>query len=192
MGTILLKQKKPQEALDAFNQAELEGFSALTSLNFQKGESLLALGRIQDAIGSYTAALKSSDGNSAIPEELERFRAVIHAKRGQTALTSRQYDIALEDYLHLSKLEPKSIEHQYRLAVAYTGTGKTDVAIAIFDKLIAKENNPSFYHGRAMAHFKSGNKASGFQDLDRAIALAPNNKNYPRIRAQIAAGMEVK
>ncbi len=192
MGGILLKQKKLKDALESFERAEKEGFRALTSLNFQKAESQLALGKAQDALKSYTTALNSTDGNNAIPEELERFKAVIHAKRGQAALTSRNYEVALEDYLYLSKLEPKSTDHQYRLAVAYTGTGKTADAIAIFDKLIAKENNPSFYHGRAMAHFKSGNKASGFQDLDRAIALAPNNKNYPRIRAQIAAGMEVK
>ena len=147
---------------------------------------------MNNAIWENVKVVQSTDENGATPEEFERLKAVIHAKRGQAALTSRNYEVALEDYLHLSELEPKSKDHQYRLAVAYTGTGKIDNAMAIFDKLIAKENNPSFYHGRAMAHFKSGNKASGFQDLDRAIALAPNNKNYPRIRAQIAAGMEVK
>lgn len=192
IGTIFLRQNKPKEALEAFIQAESKGFGALASLRFQKGESLLALGRMQDAIGSYTQALQSTDENGAIPEEFERLKAVIHAKRGQAALASRNYEVALEDYLHLSELEPKSTDHQYRLAVAYTGIGKIADAVAIFDKLIAKESNPAFYHGRAMAHFKSRNKASGFQDLDRAIALAPNNKNYPRIRAQIAAGMEVK
>lgn len=192
MGGIFLKQKKPKEALEAYDRAEKEGFHALTSLNYHKAESQLALGNTYDAIKSYSKAINSTDGNTVIPEELERFKLLIRKKRGQFALTTQQYDIAIEDYLHLSKSDPKSTEQQYRLAVAYTGAGKIDVALPIFDRLINLEENPSFYHGRAMAYFKAGNKNAGFQDLDRAIAIAPNNKNYPRIRAQVASGMEIK
>ena len=76
--------------------------------------------------------------------------------------------------------------------MAYTGAGKTDLSIDIFDKLIASEENPIYYYGRSMAKFKSGNKASGFVDLDRAIALAPQNQNFKSMRSKIAAGMMVE
>lgn len=190
MGTVLLKQKKPKEALAAFTEAESHGFTALTSLHFQKGELQQALGNPLEALKSYTIALEKSDGKNAIPSELERFKIVIRAKRAQLALNTRQYDIAMEDSIILLNAEPDSTRHQFSLGMAYTGKGKTAESIPIFDKLIAREPKPAFYYGRAMAHIQSGNKTAGIKDLDQAIALDPKNRNYPSIRAQVAAGKQ--
>ena len=192
LGIVLTKQKKPEEALSAFTQAESEGFAARTSLHFQKAESQLALGRVDDALSSYTRALNSTDGPGSIPEEFEQFKNAIHTKRGQIALTARQYNLATEDYLHLLQANPQSSEIKYRLGMAYTGMGKTDLSIDIFNKLLETEENPIYYYGRSMAKFKSGNKKSGFDDLDHAISLAPKNENFKLIRSRIAAGMAVE
>lgn len=192
LGIVLMKLKKPEEALLAFDQAESEGFVALTSLNFQKAESLLVLGKVDEALLSYSVALESSDGSGSIPEEFEKFKNAIHAKRGQIAMTARRYDLAIDDYLYLSKINQNSAEIKYKLGMAYTGAGKMGLSVDIFNDLIKSEENPIYYYGRSMAKFKSGDKVSGFVDLDRAIALAPQNQNFKLIRSRIAAGMVVE
>lgn len=192
MGSILQKQKKPKEALAAFEQAESQGFDAMTSLNFQKAESQFALGQLAQALKSYTAALEQSTDANSTPTELEQFKKHIRAKRAHIALITQKYDIAEKDYLILLQTEPNSIKHQYGLAMAFIGQGKSTESFKIFNNLVAQNPSAAIYHGRAMAYFKDGNKAAGIKDLDQAIALDPKNPNYPRIRSQIAAGMEVR
>lgn len=191
MSGILQKQKKPKEALTVLQEAESQGFDAMTSLHFQKGESQLALGQPVEALNSYTAALESTDKNS-IPEELNNFKKHIRSKRAHIALTIQKYDVAAEDYRLLLQTEPGSVKFQYGLAQSYSGQGKTKESLAIFDQLIAANPSAAMHHGRAMAYFKAGNKTAGLKDLDQAIALDPKNSIYQRIRIQIAAGMEVR
>jgi tetratricopeptide (TPR) repeat protein len=190
MGGILQKQNKAKEALAALQAAESQGFDAMTSLNFQKGESQLALGQPAEALKSYTAALKLTDKKS-IPEELIGFKKYIRSKRAQIALTIQEYDVAAEDYITLLQSEPDSVKYRYGLALSYIGQSKAEQSLEIFDKLIATNPSAAMYHGRAMANFKAGNKTAGLRDLDQAIALDPKNLNYKRIRLQIAAGMEM-
>lgn len=191
MGVILQKLRKPKEALAALNEAEAQGFQGKASINFQKGEALLATGNMSEALQSYTRALETTDGNGPISSEFEKFRNSIRQKRGRLAMITHQYDIAIEDYQALIKSTPNAQNYQYGLGLAYVGKNKPADAIAIFDKLIGTSPMPPFYYGRSMAYLKMGNKPAGFKDLDKAIELDPKNLNYQRIRIQIAAGMPI-
>lgn len=191
MGVILQKQKKPKEALEHFREAEAHGFDAMTSLNFQIGESYSALGQPKEALRYYTAALESEDKNS-VQEELTKFKKHVRSKRAYVSLVTQNYDIAADDYISLLKTDPSSTKYRYGLAFSYLGQNEIKKSLALFDYLIAKNPSASMYHGRAMAHFKAGKKSAGLKDLDQAIALDPKNQTYQRIRLQIATGTEVR
>jgi len=192
IGVILLKQKNPQEALKYFNEAQTQGFKALASLNYQKGESLVAMGNYPEALKSYTIALENGSSENAPPDELQKFLRAIRERRAQLALFTGQYDIAAEDYALILQSEPQSMRFQHALGLAYTGQVKTAEAIAIFNMLLIQGAHPASFQGRAMAYDKAGNKAAALKDIDQAIAMDPKNPNYPKIRAQIIAGKTSK
>lgn len=70
---------------------------------------------------------------------------------------------------------------------------KYDVAVEIYRGMLQKNpNNTDVYYDMAVALTYAGELDKAMSTIDRAIEIAPDNKNYPNLKKQISARMENK
>ena len=179
MGMSQQVLRQYPEALKSFDAAAAMGFNEAT-LYFQRGEALYGMGRMPEAFDSYSKALTLPQ--SADAEDAARFR------RAAAAIPAQKYDEAIQDYSELLKKKPDDLRLKLGLGMAYVGKHQPQQAIAQFDAVLAVREVPPAYFGRGMAYASAGDKAAALRDLDKAIAMAPNNAVYKANRERIAGG----
>ena len=177
MGMSQQVLRQCPEALKSFDAAAAMGFNEPT-LYFQRGEALYGMGRMAEAFDSYSKALSMPQSPEA--EEVARFR------RAAAAIPAQKFDEAIQDYTTLLSKKPDDLRLKLGLGMAYVGKHQTQQAIAQFDAVLAVREVPPAYFGRGLAYAAAGDKAAALRDLDKAIALAPNNTVYKANRERIA------
>ncbi|HVR51760.1 MAG TPA: tetratricopeptide repeat protein [Pseudorhodoferax sp.] len=180
MGATLQLLKKHEAALAQMAQALARGFDE-PQLYFQRGESQYALGRFADAYASFDQSLR---GAKPLPLPLQD---VARLRRAESAIPVGQYDQAVTDLETLLAKKPGDQALLLRLGMAQVGRKDTQAALAIFDRMLAVRPSGGAHYGRAVAHMTAGDNAMALVELDRAIALEPNNAAYRNVRAQLVA-----
>lgn len=166
IGSILLGSGKPQLAIQAFDQAERQGYR-LYNLPFQRGMALLALGRLEPALAQLQAAL------AANPDPAVRELALLNA--GRTALQIGRREEAARHLEQLLVLAPKHKEGRYLLAMAWITGKEFERALPVLDAMLAEEPNGSAFLARAVAYHGLKKKPQAQSDIESAIRISPDN-----------------
>lgn len=178
VGSILMLQGKPAEALAQFEAADRQGYK-LYNLPFQRGMALANLGRPQEAVPFLE---KAKTMNPASPA---REGVVLYL--GRAYLQLGRPDEAIANLEQLLRLEPGNKEGRYILAMAWITKGDAERALVQLDELVKQGPNPSVHYARALAQFRLGRKAPALADIDAAIRLGLDNPNTREWQAKIRA-----
>lgn len=185
MGVALQLLKKHDAALVQMAHALARGFNE-PQLYLQRGASQYALGRFADAYASFDQALA---GTTPLPPAVQD---VARLRRAESAIPVGRYDQAVADLEVLLAKKPGDQALLLRLGMAQVGRQDTQAALAIFDRMLAVRPSGGAHYGRAVAHMTAGDNATALVELDRAMALEPNNPAYRNVRAQLVASQARK
>ncbi len=170
------KSKGWQSVVDGLRKAiqktrqlmQEEQSEAQAYLMLQNGNFFAILGQLEDAINTYSQAIKiKSDFADAYCN-----RGIVHAKKGD-------HDQAIRDYNQAIELNPDFAEAYYNRGISCEKQDNHNQAIQDYSKAI--ELKPSYteaYNNRGVAYEKQGNLNQAIQDYSKAIELNPNFANY--------------
>ena len=107
-------------------------------------------------------------------------KAEEYSKCGDNYLSERNFDKAIEVFTETIKLEPDNPFAYYKRGLSYTNKKEFDLAMSDFNAAINIEPNKfgHFYFDRAGAYIFNGDKYSAISDIEMAIKIDPNNKDY--------------
>lgn len=143
----------------------------------------LARSELEPAASDYDIALRLDPG-------------LVHARLGRAHVRALRKDRAgaLADLDLLDEQLPKQQQSRWQLAGAYVELGEPARAIAQYDLWIAAHAHDaglaSAYQGRGQASRARNDLPSALADLDRAIALEPDNAAFHDARAGVRYAME--
>ncbi len=110
-------------------------------------------------------------------------RAAIRESQGR-------YDLALEDYELVKKIEPANRNAEYRLGILYLYTDELEKSEASFDIAVEKSLNQSTrgirLHRRGIIRFLRGNYDGAIADFDESLAIRSGGKIYPALMRWLA------
>jgi protein O-mannosyl-transferase len=178
MGAVLAAAGRHAQALNAFASAEKQGYN-LYNLPFQRGLSLLALGKPAEAYRQFELA------RSMNPPSPTREILLVHM--GRTALQLGKGEEAAATLRSLLERDPRHKEGRFLLAMALITQGRHEGALEILDRLVAEDGNGMSYYGRALAHYGLKHKAEALSDIDSAVRIGPDNPNLHEWQAKIRA-----
>jgi tetratricopeptide (TPR) repeat protein len=178
IGSILSAQRKPREALAAFDRARKEGYD-LYNLHFQRGLVELALGDAAEAEREMRATLERS------PDPTTRNLALLQL--GRLSLQLGRKDEAVRALEKLLALEPKQRDARFLLGMAYVMRNEPQSALTVLDALIADAPEGRAYYARALANYALRRKAAALADLDSAARKGVDPRNLREWRAKILA-----
>ena len=116
------------------------------------------------------------------PDNLDALRGIgnIHYDRGS-------YDQAIAAYEHYLKKKPNDPEILTDLGTMYLYTGNADQAIVQYNKALAEKPDLfEAYFNLGVAYARTNDQAKARAALDRALKLAPNDKERDRVKEVIA------
>jgi len=171
-----------QVALILFSQAQKQGYVEY-ALYYQRGRSLTALGQMDAAWHSYTAALNLAQQSQDMAAEQH-----IRTARVEASMALKKYDEAIHEFKTLLQHNPSDSRFAQGLGMALLGRKAPQAAIQMFEQLIRDPQaaKAPAHYGRALALAELGLKTAALQDIDRALELEPGNSQYARARAAIA------
>jgi tetratricopeptide (TPR) repeat protein len=178
MGSLLAAAGRHQQALAAFDRAEKEGYN-LYNLPFQRGLSLLALGKPAEAYAQFKATQALNPPSPT--------RELLLLNLGRTALLVGRNAEAVTHLQALADSGERSNEARFLLGMALISTGEHARAHELLDRLVKEGGQGAAYYGRALANYGLRRKAEALSDIENAIRLGPNNPNLREWRAKIQA-----
>ena len=107
-GLQLMESGDFEGAIALFDSAIKLGLGDIAAIHVCRGEAQAALGRMDVAIESISAALT-----------IEPYQAAAYFARGNIRGEQREYDLAINDYTMAIHIEPDFEEAYYRRALAY-------------------------------------------------------------------------
>lgn len=178
MGAVLALGGRHAQALAAFDLAARQGYD-LYNLPFQRGLSLAALGRREEAYAQFQAAQKFDPPSPT--------RELLWLNLGKLALHNGKPAEALEPLEKLTAREPKNREARYLLAMSRIGVNQPDRALGILDAMLAEKDEGPVRYARALAFHSLKRKAEASAEIDRAVAADPRNPMLQQWQARIRA-----
>ena len=177
-GSLLALSGQHPLALSAFAEAEKQGYNAY-NLPFQRGLSLLALGRNDEAYRQFQAARAMNPPSPT--------RELVLLNLGRTAMTLGRQADAVRDLRLLLQAEPAHRDGRQMLAMALIMTGDPGGARDVLDALVREEGSARAYYARALANYGLKRKAEATADIESALRLNPGNANLVEWQARIRA-----
>jgi len=175
-GSILAANGRNEEALNAFDEAERQGYTGY-NLWLQRGLALAALGRVSQAYGPLLRAQQLDPPSPA--------REVMLLNLGRLGLQIGYRDQAIADLERLVALDPRHREGRYLLGMAYVTKGEPQRAYPVLDTLVRDDPNARSYYARALANYGLRHKAEALSDIDNAIRLGGDNPALREWQAKI-------
>jgi tetratricopeptide (TPR) repeat protein len=176
IGSLLAVQGRHEEALAAFDRAEKEGYK-LYNLPFQRGLSLIALGRVKEGSQQMQVAVQMN------PPSPIREIAFMHIGRAEIQLGEKKLAIyALQSVL---EKQPRNGEARYLLGLAYVMSDQPQKAREVLDGLVRDEPTANAYYARALANYSLHHKNEAAADIDAAVRMGLNNANVREWQAKI-------
>ena len=181
LASCFTLQKKDQEALQAYLQAEKQGLTS-EAMYFGRANIYRKLRQWAPAIEDYTRALSTVTDPEARTEMLQR--------RSDVAVMLGKFALAAEDLKALKDLgKQENFLLRYNLGMAYIGANQFEPAIVEFNSLIEKNvYKPAALYGRGLARAKMGQKDLALSDLDAASRIEPQNARITQLRQDIMQG----
>ncbi len=170
----LYEDGKMNEALSAMNEA-LEINPANDRWHFNKALTLDAMERFEEAIEEYKLALEFNSGDVEILNCL----AVDYTRTGQ-------YDLALEVFNQIEKIDPQFEPGYCNRIITYTEMGNYELAEEMF--YLAQQINeacPLCFYNIGNSFFIQGNFKKAVWCWQKTAVLEPN---HPQINYRIAQG----
>jgi tetratricopeptide (TPR) repeat protein len=176
LGAVLASEGKHPQALAQFDRAEKQGYD-LFNLPFQRGLSLLATGKPQEAYAQFALARAKQPPSPT--------RELVYLHLGRTAFQLGRIDDAVSAFEQLVQVDPRHKEGRYLLGLSYVRRGQFAPAREVLTPLLAEgENGPAAY-ARALANHGLGRKEEALADIGRALRLDPNNPHLREWEARI-------
>ena len=176
MGALLAAAGRHPQALAAFDRAQAQGYN-LYNLPFQRGLSLLAVGKPAEALRQF----ELTEAMDPPPPTRELMRLNI----GRTALQLGRNEQALKALRSLVAADPRNPEGRFLLGMALVATGEPAQARDILDPLIREDGAGAAYYGRALANHGLNRKAEALSDIENAIRIGPDNPQLREWQARI-------
>jgi protein O-mannosyl-transferase len=176
-GTILFAAGRTQEALTAFEAAKSRGLKSV-ELFYNLGMTLLALQKNQAAYDAFSDALAASP-EAAIEAEVLARKAILGVSLGKLAESLANAELAV------SKDSSSALAFS-ALGLSRLSGNNTSGAIAAFDRSLQLKPSSLAFQSRARAHFWRGDQASALDDMNRAIALDPDNPDLAVMRQRMS------
>lgn len=176
-GALLAARGQHAKALTAFTLAESQGYR-LYNLPFQRGLSLLALGRAPEAYASFTAARAMNPPSPT--------RELLLLSMGRTALQLNKPDEAVKALEPLAS-DASQKEGKYLLGMAYIMKNDHARAQEVLDRLLREASSGRAHYARALAHYGQKHKAEALADIENAIRLLGANPHLAEWREKIRA-----
>ena len=173
LGTVLLRQQRPDAALGQFQKA-LEIKPDFKDACVSAGSIFMLMGQPDLAIGYYQRALQIPP-NSA--EDWSNLATALW-KKGEVAA-------AIEDYQKAVALKPGSAEMQYNLGHAFAGNNNWPEAIRCYEAAIRLQPNEAKFHNNlAVALLQIGKTEEALDELRAALRINPD---YPDARYNLGS-----
>ena len=140
-----------------------EEVEILSKLVFQKGNFLMMLDQMDEAIEVYSRAI-----------ELNPNHAASYSNRGAAYCGRDEFDLAIADYNKAIELDPELAQAYSNRGAAYWGKDEFDLAIADYNKAI--ELDPKLahaYYNRGATYRAEGAFDLAIADCTKAIELDP-------------------
>ncbi len=178
LGAMHLLAGRGQQALAAFDRAEKQGYDQ-ANLPFERGRTLLAMGRIPEAYDQFVAAYRMPLRSPT--------RELLLFNLGRICIQMGRREEAVSILERLLQYDPNHKEGRALLGIAYVMTGQNEKARALLDKLLREGPSGRAYYARAMANYGLKRKAEAIADIDAAIRIGPDNPNLREWQAKIRA-----
>jgi hypothetical protein len=166
-------------ALQTLQRAEVAGYSD-NLLNFHRGESHYALGKMAEAVDSYTRALSLPLADVPTEQALSR--------RAEGNMRLNKFAEAKIDFEKLRVLRPKQPRYLMGLGLARLGIKDASGALESFNLLMAEKPDALSFYGRALAQHSLGNAAAAQEDIAKAVQADPGNAVYKQVQESIKKG----
>ena len=140
-----------------------EEIETLAFLAFHRGNFMMILGQIDEALKDYSRAIELSPNNAAAYTN----RGIIYSEKGE-------FDLAIKDYFSALKINPDSTNAYNNRGNAYTNINEIDFAIQDYTKAI--QLKPDFacaYTCRGLAYIRKNELDLAISDLNKSIELDP-------------------
>lgn len=207
-GALAMYRRDYETAISKFRVASARHFQkiyrayALGDLAFCEQE----MGRCEDAIRDYTAALKldptlawayenrgslydesaqldaaSKDFSEAIRLDPNLYHA--HFNRGLIEIERKDIDAAIDDFSEAARIDPSSAAAYYHRGLGYSLKKDYDRALANLDATIGM--NPNYAGAlveRGYIYFEKSELDKAIADLDKAIRISPSYQGAYRTR----------
>ena len=162
LGVILFQQGHHQEALEYFDRAAARqpGFAILSN----RGAALHLMGRFEDALASYDAAVKFQPRN-----------AVLLYNRGRTLQDLGRFEEALASYQQSLALDSNYALALNNAANTLRALKRYPEALAFFDRALALQPGyaEAYYNRGNLQWSVNNNYHAALRDLEQALALDP-------------------
>ncbi len=175
-GTILFAAGRTQEALAAFEAAKSRGLKS-AELFYNLGMTLLALQKSEAAYEAFTEALGVTP-EPAIESEVRARKAMLAISLGKAAESLVDAEIAV------SKDSSSALAFS-ALGFAHLANKNVVGAVAAFDQSIKLKPTSLALQGRARARAENEEQTLALDDINRAIAMDPDNTDLPMMRSRM-------
>lgn len=135
--------------------------------NHKKAQAALTARDYKTAIKLFTEILDSG----RLPKG--QWTAATYYFRGKAYRSSRQYDLAVADYLKAVEVDPKMDVAYYELGATYQAKNDHKKAIGAFTQAIAIKGNADYYYGRCVSNSWVGNQSAAIGDCEAAARQHP-------------------
>ncbi len=211
LGTILLSQGKPDEAMVHFEKV-LKIRSDDEKAYNNMGLALAQKGRVDEAISMYQRALTlnanfadaynnlgiSLSETGKVEEGMAEFQkalainpndAQVHINLGHALLDQGQIDEAVDQFQQALALNPNEVEAYYNLGNILLQKGRVDEAIIQFQKALAiNANDAEVHNSLGIAFSQEGKMDEAIAEFKEAIRLNPHSKAQDNLIKAEATG----
>jgi tetratricopeptide (TPR) repeat protein len=199
LGVALKQQKNFGEALAAFDAARAK-VPDMPAVDYNRGNTLQQLGRLEEAVESYRRAIQKNPLDMAAHEELNELLyrlgddtdflrsyddvALLYPEIGQLPLHKGQFlflrgqfESARDAFERARSLLPNSVTPHDGLALVLARQGEFDSAIAEHEIALRMEpHNAHGWRNFAQTLLEAGDAKKGLEAAERALALEPENQ----------------
>jgi tetratricopeptide (TPR) repeat protein len=177
-GSLYAANGEHQNALASFAAAERDGYR-LYNLPFQRGLSLLALGRAQEAYPELARAW------SMQPPSPTRELVLFHM--GRTALQVGKLDESILSLKALIELEPANADARFYLSMAQVSRKDYAGALATLEPMPKEPPSMRTHYARALANYGLQRRDAALAEIEAAIRIGPETAHLREWRARIEA-----
>jgi tetratricopeptide (TPR) repeat protein len=177
-GALYAANGEHENALLSFDVAERDGYR-LYSLPFQRGLTLSAIGRPEEAYRQFAKAW------SMQPPSPTREIVLLHM--GRTALQAGRLGEAEQSLKALLDLQPANADARFYLAMTQVSRKEYAPALATLERMPASPPSARAHYARALAHYGLQQREPALAEIDAAIRIGPETPHLREWRSRIQA-----